>query len=42
MTPFILDNLVIESLKIELTWSAKSPLTPLFQRGEIPPFEKGG
>jgi hypothetical protein len=26
----------------ELTWSAKSPLTPLFQRGEIPPFEKGG
>jgi len=33
---------VIESLKIELSWSAKSPLSPLFQRGEIPPFEKGG
>jgi hypothetical protein len=31
----------IESLKIELKLSAKSPLTPLFQRGEIPPFEKG-
>ena len=32
---------IIKSLKIELTLSAKSPLTPLFQRGEIPPFDKG-
>jgi hypothetical protein len=39
---FLLFSPCIESLKIELTLSVKSPLTPLFQRGEIPPFSKGG
>ena len=28
-------------LKIELTWSVKSPLAPLYQRGVTPPFLKG-
>jgi SAM-dependent methyltransferase len=32
---------LINSLKIESTWFVKSPLTPLFKRGEIPPFGKG-
>jgi hypothetical protein len=34
-------NLHIKSLKIDLTFPAKSPLTPLFQRGEFPPVDKG-
>jgi hypothetical protein len=32
---------IMNSLEIESTWSLKSPLAPLFQRGVIPPFVKG-
>jgi hypothetical protein len=32
--------LLINIVEIELTWSVKSPLTPLYQRGVIPPFAK--
>jgi len=32
---------VINSAEIEMTWSVNSPLTPLYQRGVLPPFAKG-
>jgi hypothetical protein len=32
---------LINSREIELTSFEKSPLPPLFQRGGIPPFDKG-
>jgi hypothetical protein len=31
---------IIRSRKIELTFPSKSPLSPLFQRGKFPPFER--
>ena len=32
---------VINRVTIEMMWPEKSPLTPLYQRGVIPPFAKG-
>jgi hypothetical protein len=37
----IYTHAITNSLEFELTWSVKSPLAPLYQRGAIPPFVKG-
>jgi hypothetical protein len=36
----IYTHAITDSLEFELTWSVKSPLAPLYQRGVIPPFVK--
>jgi hypothetical protein len=32
--------MIDDRVENQLTWSAKSPLTPLYQRGVKPPFTK--